>query len=102
MRSPGGTNCGEPFSVTFSTNLTIACFGAVSFHEGSGSLWAFARRIALTQIKTAANIALSVALMNVGRRKFMVDLLSCVWGLSDFGSFGFAGPPQSDRGGPVC
>ena len=37
MRSGTGTKSGEPSFVTFSTKATIAFFGAVSFHEGSGS-----------------------------------------------------------------
>ena len=37
MRSADGTKSGEPSAVTLSTNLMIACFAAVPFHEGSGS-----------------------------------------------------------------
>ena len=37
MRSAGGTKSGEPSFVTFSTNSTMAFFGAVSFQDGSGS-----------------------------------------------------------------
>jgi hypothetical protein len=31
------TKSGEPSFVTFSTKVTMAFFGAVSFHDGSGS-----------------------------------------------------------------
>ena len=37
IRSAGGTKSGEPSFVTFATNAVIAFFGAVSFHDGSGS-----------------------------------------------------------------
>src|SRR5688572_28425384 len=37
MRSGGRTKSGEPSFVTLSTNAMIAFFGAVSFHDGSGS-----------------------------------------------------------------
>src|SRR5262245_21361334 len=40
MRSAGGTNDGEPSFVVSAVNLRIACFGAVSFQDGSGSVWA--------------------------------------------------------------
>ena len=37
MRSGSGTKSGEPCLLTFSTNSTIAAFGAVSFQDGKGS-----------------------------------------------------------------
>src|SRR5260370_29576790 len=40
MRSATGTKSGEPSFVTLATKATMAFFGAVSFHEGSGS-WAW-------------------------------------------------------------
>src|SRR5687768_17039889 len=36
MRSSTATNAGAPGVVTSATNLTMACFTAPSFHEGSG------------------------------------------------------------------
>ena len=42
MRSAGGTNFGLPCVVVAFTNSTIACLAAPSFHEGSGSVWAWA------------------------------------------------------------
>src|ERR1017187_4779840 len=38
MRSATGTKSGEPGFVTSATKATMAFFGAVSCHEGSGSL----------------------------------------------------------------
>ena len=38
MRSEGGTKSGEPSFVTFATKARMAFFGAVSFHDGSGSV----------------------------------------------------------------
>ena len=43
MRSGSGTKSGEPSLVTFSTKATMAAFGAVSFQDGRGSVWASPR-----------------------------------------------------------
>ena len=45
MRSAGGTNLGLPCVVVACTNSTIACLAGPSFHEGSGSVWAWARAL---------------------------------------------------------
>ena len=42
MRSAGGTNFGLALSVVVLTNSTIACLAAPSFHDGSGSVCAYA------------------------------------------------------------
>ena len=56
MRSGSGTKSGEPSLVTFSTKATMAAFGAVSFHDGRGSVWA---RAGATTSRAAARPALS-------------------------------------------
>src|SRR5262249_34940231 len=38
IRSAGGTNVEVPARVVSATNLTIACFGGSSFHDGSGAV----------------------------------------------------------------
>jgi len=42
MRSGTGTKSGEPGFVTFSTKVMMDCLALPSFHEGSGSFWAYA------------------------------------------------------------
>src|SRR5262245_33689563 len=42
MRSSGGTNFGLALSVVARTKSTIACFAGPSFHDGKGSVWAYA------------------------------------------------------------
>jgi hypothetical protein len=51
MRSGTGTKSGEPGLATFSTKATIACFGPVSFQDGSGS----AARAAVANAPSSAN-----------------------------------------------
>jgi len=60
MRSGMGTKPGVPSLVDLSTNAMIACLGAVSFHEGSGSA---ARDFITRRVKA----------MTVGRNFMMMD-----------------------------
>mgnify|MGYP003429644192 CR=1 FL=1 len=62
MRSGTGTKSGVPSRVTRSTKALIACFGAVSFQDGSGSSDANA-----TLPKVATEMSLNVLAYNMKR-----------------------------------
>jgi hypothetical protein len=62
MRSSGLTKSGEPSFVIRSTNAIIAFFGAVSFHEDSGSPPPCAKEVVLA---TASAAATTVAIVDL-------------------------------------
>ena len=73
MRSGTGTKFGEPSLVTFSTKVTMAFFGAVSFQEGSGSaaretvvVSAIAQRSATPNISFPVHVIFTVVSFSVG------------------------------------
>src|SRR5690349_21113674 len=55
MRSATGTKSGLPAVVVRATKSRMALFGAVSFHDGSGSTCARTTAVLTTQLVIAAN-----------------------------------------------